>query len=61
MGVQLDAAYQLGNGFNVGGTLLWQDTEYKDGSSSATAAAPARPAAACWWTSVVTSSRARRR
>ncbi len=32
LGVQLDAAYQLGNGFNVGGTLLWQDTEYKDGS-----------------------------
>ncbi len=32
MGVQLDAAYQLGNGFNIGGTLLWQDTEYKDGS-----------------------------
>ena len=32
MGVQLDAAYQLGNGFNIGGTLLWQDTEYEDGS-----------------------------
>ncbi len=32
IGVQLDAAYQLGNGFNIGGTLLWQDTEYKDGS-----------------------------
>jgi iron complex outermembrane recepter protein len=32
MGVQLDAAYTLGNGFNVGGTLLWQDTEYEDGS-----------------------------
>jgi len=32
MGVQLDAAYQFDNGFNIGGTLLWQDTEYKDGS-----------------------------
>jgi iron complex outermembrane receptor protein len=32
MGVQLDAAYQFANGFNIGGTLLWQDTEYKDGS-----------------------------
>ena len=32
IGMQLDAAYQLGNGFNIGGTLLWQDTEYKDGS-----------------------------
>jgi iron complex outermembrane receptor protein len=32
VGVQLDAAYQLGKGFNIGGTLLWQDTEYKDGS-----------------------------
>ncbi len=31
-GVQLDAAYQLGNGFNIGGTVLWQDTEYEDGS-----------------------------
>ena len=32
MGVQLDAAYQLGPGFNIAGTLLWQDTEYADGS-----------------------------
>jgi iron complex outermembrane receptor protein len=32
MGVQLDAAYQFSNGFNVAGTLLWQDTEYKNGS-----------------------------
>lgn len=32
MGVQLDAAYQLDNGFNISGTLLWQDTEYEDGS-----------------------------
>jgi iron complex outermembrane recepter protein len=32
MGVQLDAAYQLGNGFNVAGTVLWQDTEYQSGS-----------------------------
>jgi outer membrane receptor protein involved in Fe transport len=32
MGVQLDAAYQFANGFNIAGTLLWQDTEYKDGS-----------------------------
>jgi iron complex outermembrane recepter protein len=32
MGVQLDAAYQFDNGFNIGGTLLWQDTEYEDGS-----------------------------
>jgi iron complex outermembrane recepter protein len=32
MGVQLDAAYQFANGMNIGGTLLWQDTEYEDGS-----------------------------
>jgi iron complex outermembrane receptor protein len=32
MGVQLDAAYQFVNGFNISGTLLWQDTEYEDGS-----------------------------
>lgn len=32
MGVQLDAAYQFTNGFNIAGTLLWQDTEYKSGS-----------------------------
>jgi iron complex outermembrane recepter protein len=32
MGVQLDAAYALANGFNIGGTLLWQNTEYEDGS-----------------------------
>jgi iron complex outermembrane receptor protein len=32
IGLQLDAAYQLANGFNLSGTLLWQDTEYKDGS-----------------------------
>jgi len=32
MGVQLDAAYQFANGFNISGTLLWQDTEYEDGS-----------------------------
>ena len=32
MGVQLDAAYRFGRGFNIAGTLLWQDTEYKDGS-----------------------------
>jgi iron complex outermembrane recepter protein len=32
MGVQLDAAYTFGNHFNVGGTLLWQSTEYKGGS-----------------------------
>jgi iron complex outermembrane receptor protein len=32
LGIQLDAAYQFANGFNIGGTLLWQDTEYEDGS-----------------------------
>ena len=32
MGVQLDAAYRFGRGFNLAATLLWQDTEYKDGS-----------------------------
>jgi iron complex outermembrane receptor protein len=32
IGVQLDAAYRFGRGFSVSGTLLWQDTEYKDGS-----------------------------
>ena len=32
MGVQLDAGYQFDNGFNVAATLLWQDTEYEDGS-----------------------------
>ena len=61
MGVQLDAAYQLGNGFNIGGTLLWQDTEYKDGSvvSDGRRASPA--GGACWWTSAATSCLARRR
>jgi len=32
MGVQLDAAYNLAAGFHVAGTLLYQDTEYDDGS-----------------------------
>ncbi|MBB6095433.1 iron complex outermembrane receptor protein [Povalibacter uvarum] len=32
MGVQFDASYNFGLGFNVAGTLLWQDTEYADGS-----------------------------
>lgn len=32
MGIQLDAAYSFGSGFNLAGTLLWQDTEYKSGS-----------------------------
>ena len=32
MGVQLDAAWRFGPGFNIAGTLLWQDTEYEDGS-----------------------------
>lgn len=32
MGVQLDAAYRFGRGFNIAATLLWQDTEYKDGA-----------------------------
>lgn len=32
MGVQFDAAYNFGAGFNVAGTLLWQKTEYEDGS-----------------------------
>ncbi len=32
MGVQIDAAYRFGRGFNAAATLLWQDTEYKDGS-----------------------------
>ncbi len=32
MGLQLDASYNFGAGFNVAGTLLWQDTEYQDGS-----------------------------
>jgi iron complex outermembrane receptor protein len=32
MGIQLDASYDFGPDMNVAGTLLWQDTEYKDGS-----------------------------
>lgn len=32
IGLQIDAAYLFGNNFNLAGTLLWQDTEYKDGS-----------------------------
>jgi iron complex outermembrane recepter protein len=32
IGMQLDAAYKLDRGFNIAGTLLWQDTEYDDGS-----------------------------
>lgn len=32
MGIQLDGSYAFGNGFNLAATLLWQDTEYKDGS-----------------------------
>jgi iron complex outermembrane receptor protein len=31
-GIQLDAAYKFGPDMNIGATLLWQDTEYKDGS-----------------------------
>jgi iron complex outermembrane receptor protein len=31
MGVQLDGGVQFTNGWNVSGTLLWQDTEYDDG------------------------------
>ena len=31
MGIQLDAAYNFGAGFNASGTLLWQDTEYEEG------------------------------
>jgi iron complex outermembrane recepter protein len=32
MGIQLDGGYSFGNGFNLAATLLWQDTEYEDGS-----------------------------
>jgi iron complex outermembrane recepter protein len=32
MGVQLDASYDFGPDMNIAGTLLWQDTEYDDGS-----------------------------
>lgn len=32
LGVQLDAAYRFGRGFDVAATVLWQDTEYEDGS-----------------------------
>jgi iron complex outermembrane receptor protein len=32
MGVQLDSAYSIGGGFNVAATLLWQHTQYDDGS-----------------------------
>jgi iron complex outermembrane recepter protein len=32
MGLQLDAAYTFGPKLSLAGTLLWQDTEYQDGS-----------------------------
>lgn len=32
IGIQLDASYDFGPAMNVAGTLLWQDTEYADGS-----------------------------
>jgi iron complex outermembrane receptor protein len=32
MGIQLDAGYAFGSGFNLASTLLWQNTEYEDGS-----------------------------
>ncbi|MET0532774.1 MAG: TonB-dependent receptor, partial [Steroidobacter sp.] len=32
MGIQLDAGYAFGNNFNLAATLLYQDTEYEDGS-----------------------------
>lgn len=32
MGLQLEAAYTFGPRLNLAATLLWQDTEYKDGS-----------------------------
>jgi len=32
MGLQFDAAYSFGSGFDLAATLLYQDTEYKDGS-----------------------------
>lgn len=32
MGLQFDAGYSFGSGFNLAATLLYQDTEYEDGS-----------------------------
>jgi iron complex outermembrane receptor protein len=32
MGIQLDGGYSFGNSYSIAGTLLWQDTEYEDGS-----------------------------